>query len=119
MGRRSLSFNMGAKERRQAERRFNIRKPIRDIADRYIIQVHLTLLAKDFERFRERMDQVARYIGPAELGTRRAPASARKTSDRCEKIRAGGIGTRRRIHPRIAKQWVSRRQCDLIHINFS
>jgi DNA recombination protein RmuC len=51
-----------------------------------IIQEHLGLLAKDFERFRERMDQVARHIEQANDDVRRVHTSARKISDRFEKI---------------------------------
>lgn len=51
-----------------------------------IIQEHLGLLAKDFQRFRERMDQLARHIEQANEDVRRVHTSARKISARFEKI---------------------------------
>jgi len=51
-----------------------------------IIQEHLALLAKDFKRFRERMDQLARHIEQANEDVRRVHTSAAKISDRFEKI---------------------------------
>ena len=51
-----------------------------------IIQEHLGLLGKDFLRFRERMDQLARHIGQANDDVRLVHTSARKISDRFAKI---------------------------------
>lgn len=51
-----------------------------------IIQEHLGLLGKDFQRFRERMDQLARHIAQANDDVRRVHTSARKISDRFDKI---------------------------------
>ncbi len=51
-----------------------------------IIQEHLGLLGKDFKRFRERMDQLARHIEQANEDVRRVHTSAAKISDRFEKI---------------------------------
>jgi DNA recombination protein RmuC len=51
-----------------------------------IIQEHLVLLAKDFKRFRERMDQLARHIEQANEDVRRVHTSAAKISDRFDKI---------------------------------
>jgi DNA recombination protein RmuC len=62
---------------------------LRDAATREqvdIIQVHLGLLGKDFARFRERMDQLARHIGQAHEDVRLVHTSAVKISDRFEKI---------------------------------
>ena len=51
-----------------------------------IIQEHLGLLGKDFLRFRERMDQLARHIGQAHDDVRLVHTSARKISDRFARI---------------------------------
>lgn len=51
-----------------------------------IIQEHLGLLGKDFLRFRERMEQLARHIEQANEDVRKVHTSARKISDRFEKI---------------------------------
>lgn len=51
-----------------------------------IIQEHLGLLGKDFKRFRERMDQLARHIEQANEDVRRVHTSAAKISDRFERI---------------------------------
>ena len=51
-----------------------------------IIQEHLGLLSKDFQRFRERMDQLARHIEQANEDVQRVHTSAVKISDRFEKI---------------------------------
>jgi len=51
-----------------------------------IIQEHLGLLGKDFKRFRERMEQLARHIAQANEDVRRVSTSAAKISDRFEKI---------------------------------
>ncbi len=62
---------------------------LRDAATREqidIIQEHLGLLGKDFARFRERMDQLARHIGQANEDVRLVHTSAVKISDRFEKI---------------------------------
>ena len=51
-----------------------------------IIQEHLGLLGRDFLRFRERMDHLARHIGQANDDVRQVHTSAAKISDRFEKI---------------------------------
>ncbi len=51
-----------------------------------IIQEHLGLLGKDFQRFRERMDQLARHIEQANEDVQRVHTSAVKISNRFEKI---------------------------------
>ncbi|MDA0821978.1 MAG: DNA recombination protein RmuC [Proteobacteria bacterium] len=51
-----------------------------------IIQEHLGLLGKDFLRFRERMDQLARHISQAHDDVRLVHTSARKISDRFARI---------------------------------
>lgn len=51
-----------------------------------IIQEHLGLLGKDFQRFRERMDQLARHIEQANEDVQRVHTSAVKISSRFEKI---------------------------------
>jgi DNA recombination protein RmuC len=56
-----------------------------------IIQEHLVLLAKDFKRFRERMDQLARHIEQANEDVRRVHTSAAKISDRFDKIERGEL----------------------------
>jgi len=52
----------------------------------HIIQDHLRYLAKDFGRFRSRMDSLARHIGQAQEDVAQVHASARKISSRFEKI---------------------------------
>jgi len=51
-----------------------------------IIQEHLGLLGKDFQRFRERMDQLAHHIDQANEDVQRVHTSAVKISNRFEKI---------------------------------
>ena len=51
-----------------------------------IIQHHLGHLGKDFQRFRERMDQLARHIEQAHDDVQKVNVSARRISDRFEKI---------------------------------
>ncbi len=51
-----------------------------------IIREHLGLLAKDFQRFRERMDQLARHIEQAHDDVQKVNVSARRITDRFERI---------------------------------
>ncbi|MSR15925.1 MAG: DNA recombination protein RmuC [Gammaproteobacteria bacterium] len=51
-----------------------------------LIRDHLGLLAKDFQRFRERMDHLARHIEQAHDDVQRVHVSARRISDRFERI---------------------------------
>ena len=65
------------------------RSVIKDAATREqvdIIQQHLGLLGGDFKRFRERMDKLARHIEQANNDVGEVNKSARKISDRFEKI---------------------------------
>jgi DNA recombination protein RmuC len=51
-----------------------------------IIQHHLGHLGKDFQRFRERMDQLARHIEQAHDDVQKVNVSARRIADRFDKI---------------------------------
>lgn len=51
-----------------------------------IIQHHLGHLGKDFQRFRERMDQLARHIQQAHEDVQKVNVSARRISDRFDRI---------------------------------
>jgi DNA recombination protein RmuC len=51
-----------------------------------IIQHHLGHLGKDFQRFRERMDQLARHIQQAHDDVQKVNLSARRIADRFDKI---------------------------------
>ena len=65
------------------------RAVLKDSATRkqiHIIQEHLVTLGKDFSRFQERMDSVARYIHQAGKKVDDVQISARKISSRFEKI---------------------------------
>jgi DNA recombination protein RmuC len=65
------------------------RAVLKDAATReqvHIIQDHLRALAKDFDRFRGRMDNLARHIGQAHQDVSDVNVSARKISSRFEKI---------------------------------
>lgn len=62
---------------------------LKDVATRkqvHIIQEHLGLLAKDFTRFEERMDKLAKHIQLANKDVDEIHASARKISSRFSKI---------------------------------
>ncbi len=50
------------------------------------IQEHLRVLARDFERFRERMDRLSRHIDQASEDARAVNTSARKIATRFERI---------------------------------
>ncbi len=52
----------------------------------HIIQDHLRALSKDFDRFQGRMDNLARHIGQAHQDVSDVNISARKISNRFEKI---------------------------------
>ena len=52
----------------------------------HIIQEHLSGLSKDFDRFRKRMDNLARHIRQANEDVNEVNTSAGKISDRFEKI---------------------------------
>ena len=52
----------------------------------HIIQEHLHMLSKDFGRFQERMDKLARHIELAHKDVEQVHTSARKISSRFQKI---------------------------------
>lgn len=65
------------------------RAVLKDAATReqvHIIQEHLRALSKDFGRFQTRMDSLARHIGQAHQDVSDVNVSARKISNRFEKI---------------------------------
>ncbi len=65
------------------------RAVLKDAATReqvHIIQEHLRELAKDFDRFRERMEQLARHIKQANEDVQDVSTSARKISNRFARI---------------------------------
>ncbi len=65
------------------------RAVLKDAATReqvHIIQEHLRALSKDFGRFRNRMDNLAKHIGQAHQDVSDVNISARKISNRFEKI---------------------------------
>lgn len=51
-----------------------------------IIQEHLGFLAKDFDRFKERMDALSRHIAQAHDDVQKVNTSARKISERFARI---------------------------------
>lgn len=52
----------------------------------HVIQEHLILLAKDFDRFQKRMDQLARHIQQSHEDVQEVHTSAKKIANRFEKI---------------------------------
>jgi DNA recombination protein RmuC len=65
------------------------RAVLKDAATReqvHVIQEHLTLVAKDFSRFKQRMDNLLRHIQQAHTDIQEAKTSADKISSRFEKI---------------------------------
>ncbi len=65
------------------------RAVLKDAATReqvHIIQDHLRALSKDFDRFKTRMDNLAKHIGQAHQDVSDVNISARKISSRFEKI---------------------------------
>ncbi|MBI5447442.1 MAG: DNA recombination protein RmuC [Gammaproteobacteria bacterium] len=65
------------------------RAVIKDAATRkqiHVIQEHLSYLAQDFQRFQERMDQLARHINQAHGDIQDVQTSARKITNRFVKI---------------------------------
>lgn len=65
------------------------RAVLKDAATReqvHIIQDHLRALSKDFDRFKNRMDNLAKHIGQAHQDVSEVNISARKISNRFEKI---------------------------------
>ncbi len=58
-----------------------------------IIREHIGLLAKDFQRFRERMEQLARHIEQAHEDVQRVNTSARRITDRFARIERVEITT--------------------------
>jgi DNA recombination protein RmuC len=74
---------------------------LKDAATRkqvHIIQEHLTLLSRDFERFQERMEALAKHIRQAQEDVDQVHTSARKISSRFGKIERleleGGAGAK-------------------------
>ncbi len=65
------------------------RAVLKDAATReqvHIIQQHLGMLSKDFERFQKRMDTLTRHVEQAHNDAQQVNTSARKISSRFEKI---------------------------------
>ncbi|MCG8426218.1 MAG: DNA recombination protein RmuC [Chromatiales bacterium] len=65
------------------------RAVLKDAATReqvHVIQRHLGFLSKDFGRFQERMDRLAKHINLAQKDVDEVSISARKISDRFQKI---------------------------------
>ena len=65
------------------------RAVIKDAATReqiHIIQEHLILLGKDFERFQERMDNLAKHISQAHEDVEAVHKSSKKISSRFSSI---------------------------------
>lgn len=63
----------------------------------HVIQEHLSMLAKDFERFEDRMGALARHIGQANDDVGKVQTSARKLTSRfrkIEKLEMGAEGQR-------------------------
>lgn len=71
------------------------RAVLKDAATReqvHIIQEHLTMLARDFGRFEERMDSLAKHIQQAGKDVDEVHKSARKISSRFQKIEQVDLG---------------------------
>ncbi len=69
---------------------------LKDAATReqvHLIQEHLTVLAKDFSRFRERMTKLSRHIQQVHTDIQEAKTSADKISSRFEKIEQVELNT--------------------------
>ncbi len=65
------------------------RAVLKDAATRkqvHIIQEHLSMLSKDFERFQKRMDSLAKHIDQAQSDVKDVHTSAKKISARFDKI---------------------------------
>ncbi len=65
------------------------RAVLKDAATRkqvHLIQEHLRYLAKDFTRFQERMDKLAKHIDQAHKDVSEVNTSAKKISSRFDKI---------------------------------
>ena len=65
------------------------RAVLKDAATReqvHLIQQHLSYLAKDFQRFRERMEHLARHIKQAHQDVEEVNTSAKKITNRFDKI---------------------------------
>ena len=72
------------------------RAVLKDAATReqvHVIQEHLSMLAKDFSRFQQRMDDLARHIDQAHRDVEQVHTSARKISSRFEKIERVELGS--------------------------
>jgi len=71
------------------------RAELKDAATRkqvHVIQEHLSYLAKDFDRFQKRMDNLSRHINQANEDVRDATTSARKITNRFSKIEKVELG---------------------------
>ncbi|MEN8178303.1 MAG: DNA recombination protein RmuC [Pseudomonadota bacterium] len=67
----------------------SLQEVLKDAATReqvHIIQQHLRELSKDFGRFQSRMEKLATHISQAHTNVSQANISARKISNRIEKI---------------------------------
>ncbi|MCZ6664876.1 MAG: DNA recombination protein RmuC, partial [Gammaproteobacteria bacterium] len=69
-----------------------------------IIQQHLGFLADDFQRFRKRMDNLARHISQAHDDVTDVNISARKISDRFDKIERVELDVTEDSAPKIRQQ---------------
>ena len=72
------------------------RAVLKDAATRkqvHIIQEHLGMLSKDFERFEERMDKLATHINQAHQDVEQVHQSSRKISSRFNKIEKVDLST--------------------------
>jgi DNA recombination protein RmuC len=78
------------------------RAVLKDAATReqvHIIQEHLGYLAKDFERFEERMDALAKHIKQAHEDVDSVNISARKIASRFQKIERAELGNDAGVTP--------------------
>lgn len=76
------------------------RAVLKDAATRkqvHIIQEHLVLLSKDFERFQERMDALAKHIDQANKDVELVQSSSRKITSRFNKIEKVELDSQEKI----------------------
>lgn len=82
------------------------RAVLKDAATRqqiHIIQKHLVDLAKDFERFQERMDKLAQHIKQAHTDVDQVHQSSRKISSRFNKIEQVEIGALEKLEEEVGE----------------
>ncbi len=83
------------------------RAVLKDAATReqvHIIQEHLGYLAKDFDRFQDRMENLARHISQANDDVQKVHTSAKKITERFAKIERVELDTPPQAAPEIAHQ---------------